>query len=38
VGRGHGVEAVASTSMAENITVSWRLIKTSYTLLDELTS
>ena len=40
MGRGRGVEAVASTSMAENITVtvSWRLIKTSYTLLDEFTS
>jgi hypothetical protein len=33
MGRGRGVEAVASTSMAENITavtVSWRLIKTFY--------
>jgi hypothetical protein len=40
VGRGRGVEAVASTSMAENIivTVSWMIIKTSYTLLDEFTS
>jgi hypothetical protein len=40
VRQGRGVEAVASTSMAENITVtvSWKLIKTSYTLLDEITS
>ena len=33
VGRGRGVEAVASTSMAENVTVTvscWMLIKTSY--------
>ena len=31
MGRGRGAEAVASTSMAENITVtvSWRLMKTS---------
>ena len=40
-GRGRGAEAIASTSMAaENttVTVSWSLIKTSYTLLDEFTS
>ena len=33
VGRGRGVEAVGSTSMAENVTVTvscWMLIKTSY--------
>ena len=40
MGRGRGAEAIASTSMAaENttVTVSWSLIKTSYTLLDEFT-